>query len=85
MEILDALLLGKPVWMWSLFAGVVLTLLVLDLGVLHRSTNGSRPEKFRSPSLPCRSRHFRQNFVQNSKVLRSTLPEETKFLTRAMG
>jgi len=38
MEMLDALLLGKPVWMWVLFVGVVLTLLVLDLGVLHRKT-----------------------------------------------
>ena len=28
--------LGKPAWMWLAFMGVVLTLLVLDLGVLHR-------------------------------------------------
>jgi len=37
--LLDILLhdfLGKPVWAWSLFIGVVTTLIVLDLGVLHR-------------------------------------------------
>ena len=28
--------LGKPSWMWLAFLGVVATLLVLDLGVLHR-------------------------------------------------
>ena len=28
--------LGKPAWMWLAFMGVVLALLVLDLGVLHR-------------------------------------------------
>ena len=28
--------LGKPVWMWLTFFGLVLALLVLDLGVLHR-------------------------------------------------
>ncbi|MFN4296251.1 MAG: TerC family protein [Brevundimonas sp.] len=28
--------LGKPAWMWAAFMGVVLALLVLDLGVLHR-------------------------------------------------
>lgn len=36
MEFLLALWLGKPVWMWLLFLGLVLALLVLDLGVLHR-------------------------------------------------
>jgi len=30
--------LGKPVWMWSVFLAVVLILLVLDLGVLHKET-----------------------------------------------
>ncbi|RAK57929.1 TerC family protein [Phenylobacterium deserti] len=30
--------LGKPVWMWAVFLGVVVTLLALDLGVLHRKT-----------------------------------------------
>ena len=28
--------LGKPGWMWLAFIGIVITLLVLDLGVLHR-------------------------------------------------
>ncbi|MBN8899882.1 MAG: TerC family protein [Rhodospirillales bacterium] len=28
--------LGKPGWMWLAFIGIVVTLLVLDLGVLHR-------------------------------------------------
>ncbi len=30
--------LGKPVWMWLGFIAIVLVLLVLDLGVLHRNT-----------------------------------------------
>ena len=30
--------LGTPVWMWLGFMAIVLTLLVLDLGVLHRET-----------------------------------------------
>ena len=28
--------LGRAVWLWLLFAGVVITLLALDLGVLHK-------------------------------------------------
>jgi tellurite resistance protein TerC len=36
MEFLNDLFLGKPVWMWTVFIGAVLGLLVLDLGVLHR-------------------------------------------------
>lgn len=28
--------LSKPVWMWLAFVGIVITLLALDLGVLHR-------------------------------------------------
>ena len=28
--------LGKPVWMWLAFVGIVIVLLALDLGVLHR-------------------------------------------------
>ena len=28
--------LGKPAWMWLAFIGIVITLLVLDLGILHR-------------------------------------------------
>ncbi|HMT14791.1 MAG TPA: TerC family protein [Aestuariivirga sp.] len=30
--------LGTPVWFWLVFVAVVVTLLVLDLGVLHRKT-----------------------------------------------
>ena len=30
--------LGKPAWMWLAFFGLVASLLVLDLGVLHRET-----------------------------------------------
>ena len=30
--------LGKPVWMWMSFLGLVLALLVLDLGLFHRKT-----------------------------------------------
>lgn len=36
MEFFDLLWLGKPVWIWTLFMGIVLTLLTLDLGVLNR-------------------------------------------------
>lgn len=36
MEFLFLLWLGKPVWMWLGFIGLVIALLVLDLGVLHR-------------------------------------------------
>lgn len=36
MEFLDGLFLGKPVWMWTIFLAIVLLLLILDLGVLHR-------------------------------------------------
>ena len=28
--------LGKPLWMWLAFVGIVITLLTLDLGILHR-------------------------------------------------
>ncbi len=38
MDFLDGALMGKPVWMWAIFIGIVLSLLVLDLGVLHRKT-----------------------------------------------
>jgi tellurite resistance protein TerC len=31
--------LGKPVWMWATFLGIVVTLLVFDLGVLHRDNH----------------------------------------------
>ena len=36
MEFLVVDWLGKPVWMWLTFFGIVITLLALDLGVLHR-------------------------------------------------
>lgn len=36
MEILEVMWLGKPLWMWLAFLAIVVTLLVLDLGVLHR-------------------------------------------------
>lgn len=35
-DVLMALFLGKPVWMWLAFATLVVVLLALDLGVLHR-------------------------------------------------
>lgn len=35
-EMMDVLWLGKPMWMWATFFSIVLVLLVLDLGVLHR-------------------------------------------------
>lgn len=36
MEFLYTLWLDTPVWMWLAFAGIVITLLALDLGVLHK-------------------------------------------------
>ncbi len=36
MEFLELAWLGKPVWMWLGFLGIVIFLLALDLGVLHR-------------------------------------------------
>lgn len=30
--------LDKPIWLWSLFAGLVVALLAFDLGILHRET-----------------------------------------------
>jgi tellurite resistance protein TerC len=38
MELLTLLWLGKPLWMWLAFLGIVALLLALDLGVLHRKT-----------------------------------------------
>ena len=37
MDFLELVWLGKPVWMWLGFLGLVATLLALDLGVLHRN------------------------------------------------
>ncbi len=36
MEFWDLTLLAKPLWIWIVFFAVVLTLLLLDLGILHR-------------------------------------------------
>lgn len=36
MDLLTSLFLGHAVWMWLVFLGIVLVLLVLDLGVLNR-------------------------------------------------
>ncbi|MBL8644069.1 MAG: TerC family protein [Rhodospirillaceae bacterium] len=36
MELFDVLWLGKPLWMWFAFLGLVAALLSLDLGVFHR-------------------------------------------------
>lgn len=36
--VLETPLMGQPVWMWGVFLGIVLGLLVLDLGVLHRNS-----------------------------------------------
>jgi tellurite resistance protein TerC len=36
MDFLLLLFLGKPVWMWLLFVGIVIALLAFDLGVLNR-------------------------------------------------
>jgi tellurite resistance protein TerC len=35
-DLLTAAVLGQPLWMWLAFAGLVVFLLTLDLGVLHR-------------------------------------------------
>jgi tellurite resistance protein TerC len=39
MEILNALWLGMPVWIWLAFIGVVLAILAFDLGVMHRDSH----------------------------------------------
>lgn len=36
MDMLTAAVLGQPLWMWLAFAGLVIALLALDLGILHR-------------------------------------------------
>ncbi|MDX2265053.1 MAG: TerC family protein [Hyphomicrobiales bacterium] len=38
MDFLTLLFLGKPVWMWLTFIGIVILLLAFDLGVLHKDT-----------------------------------------------
>jgi tellurite resistance protein TerC len=37
MEFLELMWLGKPLWLWLAFLAIVVTLLALDLGVLHRT------------------------------------------------
>lgn len=39
MEFLLLDFLGKPVWMWTAFIGIVIALLAFDLGVLHRDNH----------------------------------------------
>lgn len=36
MDIMKDLFLGQPIWLWLTFAGVVISLLAFDLGVLHK-------------------------------------------------
>ena len=38
MEFLLYPVMGKPTWMWLLFIGIVIALLVIDLGILHRKS-----------------------------------------------
>jgi tellurite resistance protein TerC len=39
MDFFQADFLGKDAWLWLLFLGIVVTLLVLDLGVLHKDNH----------------------------------------------
>ncbi|MFZ5834041.1 MAG: TerC family protein [Pseudomonadota bacterium] len=36
MELFYDVVIGKPIWMWAIFLGIVILLLAFDLGVLHR-------------------------------------------------
>jgi tellurite resistance protein TerC len=36
-QMLTSTLLGTPIWAWTVFAAIVIVLLVLDLGLLHRT------------------------------------------------
>ncbi len=38
MEFFYDVAMGKPIWMWATFLSIVLVLLVLDLGLFHRSS-----------------------------------------------
>lgn len=38
MEFLSDVVMGKPIWMWFTFIGIVFVLMAFDLGVLHRKT-----------------------------------------------
>jgi tellurite resistance protein TerC len=50
LEVLALSWLGTPLWMWLAFLGIVIALLVLDLGVLHRTNReiGVRESLFMS-------------------------------------
>ena len=37
-ELMTIVFLGTPLWMWFTFIGLVIALLVLDLGILHKDT-----------------------------------------------
>ena len=39
MDILYDIFLGKPIWMWAAFIGIVLILLIFDLGILQKNTH----------------------------------------------
>jgi tellurite resistance protein TerC len=39
MDLMYDIFLGKPIWMWVLFLGIILALLILDLGVLQKRTH----------------------------------------------
>lgn len=39
MDIFYDIFLGKPIWMWAAFIGIVLTLLIFDLGILQKNTH----------------------------------------------
>ena len=39
MMTLDAVMMGKPLWMWAGFLTVIVALLALDLGVFHRKSH----------------------------------------------
>ncbi len=39
LELMQADFLGKDAWVWGLFIGIVITLLVIDLGVLHKDNH----------------------------------------------
>ncbi len=38
MDVIDTLVMGKPVWMWAVFMTIVVVLLALDLGLFHRKS-----------------------------------------------
>lgn len=38
-EFLNSVFLGKEAWVWLLFIGIVITLLVIDLGILHKDNH----------------------------------------------